>query len=164
VWPATAAAGCRSPRVRPIPHQTSSALSRRRASSAPSVDHPGCSHEEECNGARLEDSVRVRDDLGLTTGAAWAQTAELNGKVADQSGAVLPGVTVTVTNTATGLTRTVVTDGDGAYIVSNLPPGRIGWKRRCRVSAPMPRPASSSRSAARRRSTCRSRSAISPRR
>ena len=36
---------------------------------------------------------------------------------------VLPGVTVTVTNTATGLTRTVVTDGDGAYIVSNLPPG-----------------------------------------
>ena len=61
--------------------------------------------------------------LLLTTASAWAQTAELNGRVADQSGAVLPGVTVTVTQTATGLTRTVVTDADGSYIVSNLPPG-----------------------------------------
>ena len=52
-----------------------------------------------------------------------ATTGAINGKVTDQSGAVLPGVTVTVTQTATGLTRTVVTDGDGSYIVSNLPTG-----------------------------------------
>ena len=57
--------------------------------------------------------------------AATAQiaTAELNGRVTDSSGAVLPGVTVTATQTATGLARTAVTDGDGAYLLSNLPPG-----------------------------------------
>src|SRR2546428_13869196 len=59
----------------------------------------------------------------LTSAPAWAQTGEINGKVTDQSSAVLPGVTVTVTQTATGLMRTVVTDGDGSYILSNLPTG-----------------------------------------
>jgi hypothetical protein len=50
-------------------------------------------------------------------------TAELNGRVTDSSGGVLPGVTVTATQTATGLVRTVVTDGDGNYLISNLPTG-----------------------------------------
>ncbi|MSO30840.1 MAG: TonB-dependent receptor [Acidobacteria bacterium] len=61
----------------------------------------------------------------VTTAVAWAQlaTAELNGRVTDSSGAVLPGVTVTATQTATGLVRTVVTDGDGHYLISNLPTG-----------------------------------------
>ena len=60
----------------------------------------------------------------LATTPAWAQsTAELNGRVTDSSGAVLPGVTVTATQTATGLVRTVVTDGDGNYLISNLPTG-----------------------------------------
>ena len=56
---------------------------------------------------------------------AWAQlaTAELNGRVADESGAVLPGATVTVTQTATGLVRSVVTDSNGGYLISNLPTG-----------------------------------------
>ena len=45
--------------------------------------------------------------LLLTAGAAWAQaTAQLSGTVRDESGAVLPGVTVTVTQTDTGLVRT----------------------------------------------------------
>ncbi len=61
----------------------------------------------------------------LTIAAASAQmaTAELNGRVTDSSGAVLPGVTVTATQTATGLVRTVTTDGEGNYIISNLPTG-----------------------------------------
>ena len=61
----------------------------------------------------------------FTTAAAWAQlaTAELNGRVTDSSGAVLPGVTVTATQTATGLVRAVVTDGEGNYLISNLPTG-----------------------------------------
>ena len=62
--------------------------------------------------------------LLLTTTMAWAQaTAALNGRVTDQSGAVLPGVTVTVTQTETGFTRSVVTDGDGTYVIPNLPLG-----------------------------------------
>ena len=61
----------------------------------------------------------------LLSAPAWAQlsTAELNGRVTDSSGAVLPGVTVTATQTATGLVRTAVTDENGAYLISNLPTG-----------------------------------------
>src|SRR5262245_50892379 len=62
--------------------------------------------------------------LLLSTGIAWAQgTAQLNGTVRDSSGAVLPGVTVTVTQTDTGLVRTTVTDESGAYLLTNLPTG-----------------------------------------
>lgn len=60
----------------------------------------------------------------LMSAAAWAQaTAQLNGKVTDTSGAVLPGVTVTATQVDTGFTRTVVTDDAGAYVMPNLPLG-----------------------------------------
>ncbi|MSO30027.1 MAG: hypothetical protein EXQ48_03665 [Acidobacteria bacterium] len=61
----------------------------------------------------------------LTCAIASAQlsTAELAGTVRDSSGAVLPGVTVTVTQTDTGFTRTVVTDDAGGYLFPNLPTG-----------------------------------------
>ena len=63
--------------------------------------------------------------LLAASNAALAQqsTAQLGGRVADQSGAVLPGVTVTATQTDTGFTRSVVTDGDGTYVMPNLPTG-----------------------------------------
>jgi hypothetical protein len=62
--------------------------------------------------------------LLLMNSTAWAQaTAQMSGTVRDESGAVLPGVTVTVTQTDTGFTRTVVTEGSGAYIIPNLPTG-----------------------------------------
>jgi hypothetical protein len=50
-------------------------------------------------------------------------TAQLSGKVTDTSNAVLPGVTITVTQADTGAVRTAVTDADGSYLVSNLSPG-----------------------------------------
>src|SRR5678810_36803 len=62
--------------------------------------------------------------LLLMSTSAWAQaTAELNGRVTDESGGVLPGVTVTATQTDTGFTRSVVTEPNGLYVVSNLPTG-----------------------------------------
>jgi outer membrane receptor protein involved in Fe transport len=62
--------------------------------------------------------------LLLTSGPAWAQaTAQLNGRVTDESGAVLPGVTVTATQTDTTFTRTAVTDDSGAWVMPNLPIG-----------------------------------------
>jgi hypothetical protein len=62
--------------------------------------------------------------LFLAAGAAWAQaTAGLAGRVTDESGAVLPGVTVTVTQTDTGFSRSAVTDGSGAWNAPNLPLG-----------------------------------------
>jgi len=61
----------------------------------------------------------------LSAGSAvWAQaTAQLNGRVTDESGAVLPGVTVTATQTDTTFSRAVVTDASGNYVMTNLPTG-----------------------------------------
>src|SRR5690349_17975877 len=60
----------------------------------------------------------------LACGAGWAQvTAQISGSVKDASGAVLPGVEVTATQTATGLVRTVVTNETRSYVLPNLPVG-----------------------------------------
>ena len=62
--------------------------------------------------------------LLLNAPHGWAQaTAQINGTVADESGAVLPGVTVVAINTNTGLRREAVTDERGAYALLNLPLG-----------------------------------------
>jgi hypothetical protein len=58
-------------------------------------------------------------------GAAFAQSTggNLTGRVVDETGAALPGVTVTATNDATGSNRTVVTNSDGTYRLQSLQPG-----------------------------------------
>src|SRR5262249_32904032 len=62
--------------------------------------------------------------LVLMTCAVWAQgTAQISGSVADQTGAVLPGVDLTATQTATGATRTAVSDETGRYTFQSLPVG-----------------------------------------
>ena len=55
---------------------------------------------------------------------AFAQgTASVAGTVRDASGGVLPGVTVTATQTDTGFTRTAVTDEEGRFNIPSLPVG-----------------------------------------
>ncbi len=49
----------------------------------------------------------------------------ISGTIKDQQGGVVPGVTVTVTNTQTGQTRTAVTDGTGYFTVPLLEPSRF---------------------------------------
>ena len=72
----------------------------------------------------LKSSALIASSLFLLGGVAWAQaTAQLNGRVSDDSGAVLPGVTVTATQTDTGFSRTVVTDDTGTWVMPNLPIG-----------------------------------------
>jgi hypothetical protein len=62
--------------------------------------------------------------LTLGSAVAFAQsTAQINGIVRDDSGGVLPGATVTATQTATGFERSAVTDAEGAYTLPNLPLG-----------------------------------------
>ena len=62
--------------------------------------------------------------LTAVAGAAGAQTAgTISGGVSDASGGALPGVTITVRNTRTGLVRTSVTGSEGRYVVPALPPG-----------------------------------------
>jgi outer membrane receptor protein involved in Fe transport len=60
----------------------------------------------------------------VPAGAALAQnpTFNIEGVVTDAQQAVLPGVAVTITNTATGLTRTVTTAENGRFVVRALPP------------------------------------------
>src|SRR5947208_2194493 len=60
--------------------------------------------------------------LSLATGA-FAQSATLSGTAKDQSGAILPGVEVTATNTATSFSRSVVTGERGDYVIPQLPIG-----------------------------------------
>src|SRR5579872_7487126 len=55
--------------------------------------------------------------------AGQAITAGVLGRVADQSGAVVPGATVTVVNSETGFSRSALTNDLGECRISLLPPG-----------------------------------------
>ena len=61
----------------------------------------------------------------LAFSSAWAQqtTATIAGTISDESGAVLPGVQVTITNKETGNSRAVTTDERGYYVAPLLPVG-----------------------------------------
>ena len=48
----------------------------------------------------------------------------LQGRVTDQQGASIPGVTVAVTSLSSGETRTFVTDSNGQFLAADLNPGR----------------------------------------
>ena len=54
---------------------------------------------------------------------AQLATSAILGTVTDSSGALIPDVPVTVTDTGTGYSRTVTTDANGAYNVDNVQPG-----------------------------------------
>src|SRR5262245_29919390 len=63
-------------------------------------------------------------DVVLLVPHVFAQTtAAITGAISDASGALIPGVAVTVTNTATGQIRTTVTNEIGRYSVPALNPG-----------------------------------------
>src|SRR5436189_1583910 len=60
----------------------------------------------------------------LSCSSVWAQaTAQISGTARDQSGAVLPGVEIHVTQTDKGITRDAVTNETGSYVLPNLPIG-----------------------------------------
>src|SRR5215471_7944719 len=62
----------------------------------------------------------------LSGQAAFGQgaNASISGIVQDQSKALIPGVTVTLTNVATGVTATTVTNESGAYGFPSITPGK----------------------------------------
>src|SRR5437762_2920074 len=62
--------------------------------------------------------------IGLNAAPASAQaTAQISGNVRDQSGAVLPGVEVTATQTSTCIRRSTVTNETGVYLMPNVAVG-----------------------------------------
>ena len=76
--------------------------------------------------------------IGCAAFNAHGQTVfgRISGTVKDSNGGAIPNATVTITNAATNLVRTVTTDEDGFYTATNLPVGtytilvaRDGFKR-----------------------------------
>src|SRR5262245_53223663 len=61
--------------------------------------------------------------LPVRPAAAQDSRGSIVGTATDASGGVLPGVSVTITNTATGVSQEVVTDERGAYRAFYLNPG-----------------------------------------
>jgi hypothetical protein len=63
--------------------------------------------------------------FGILGGNAIAQnvTGTLTGTVADPSGAVVPGATVLMKNTASGDERRTVTNNDGFFSINAVQPG-----------------------------------------
>jgi len=59
------------------------------------------------------------------TSTAWAQTqtASVRGVVQDQSGAVIPGAVLTLTNVDQNRPWTVESSAAGAYVFQQIPPG-----------------------------------------
>ena len=63
------------------------------------------------------------------SGLALGQTStSISGTVLDQSGAVVPGAVLTLTNKATGATRSATTDNSGAYVFPQVNPGLYAVK------------------------------------
>lgn len=76
--------------------------------------------------------------LSLSASASQAQSNDgtISGTVRDGSGAAVSGATVTLTNAANGVARTVTTGEDGLFVSPQLPPGvytirveRAGFKK-----------------------------------
>lgn len=59
----------------------------------------------------------------LAMSQSQSNAADLQGVVRDPKGAVISGATVTARNTATNVSRSATTDGDGLYQLISLPPG-----------------------------------------
>src|SRR5262249_33131366 len=60
----------------------------------------------------------------MLTVPAFGQTfGEIGGVVYDSTGAVVPGVSITVTNPQTNFTRTAVSNESGSYTFPSLLPG-----------------------------------------
>jgi hypothetical protein len=65
----------------------------------------------------------------LTCQSAFGQAvSQINGTAKDSSGAVVPGVEITATQTDTGLKRMTATDANGDYVLPNLPIGTRSYR------------------------------------
>lgn len=59
----------------------------------------------------------------LQPASAQVLYGSLTGNVSDQSGATVPGATVTITNKGTGQVREAMSNEDGSYTLTNVLPG-----------------------------------------
>lgn len=88
---------------------------------------------------RLRFPVKPLFVIVLLASAAFPQSPNgtLNGLVLDPAGRVIDGADVTVVNDSTDIQYFSKTNNEGIYVVTNLPPGPIGFKFRRRDSRPL---------------------------
>ena len=82
---------------------------------------------------RLLNALRTRGFAVFTavilSSPAFAQsTGTISGRITDQSGLAMPGVSIVATNTATGIARDTVTNEQGLYSMAALQPGTYDVK------------------------------------
>src|SRR5437899_11973352 len=82
--------------------------------------------------ARFVTAIFALIALGIGLSVAQTSTATILGTVKDTSGALVPGVSITVKHTESGLTRSVVSGDRGGYNVPLLPVGG------CDITTAMP--------------------------
>src|SRR6476619_6405432 len=68
-------------------------------------------------------AVLVAFAIAATPAHAQTGAASMTGLITDQSGAVVPGATVTATNQATNVDYTAISNEAGNYTISSLPVG-----------------------------------------
>src|SRR6058998_1877994 len=75
-----------------------------------------------CNGSLLMQTLKLCISVFVFSALAFAQitTGTISGTVTDSTGAVVPGVNVTLKSVEKGITRTVRTDEGGRYRAPEL--------------------------------------------
>jgi hypothetical protein len=68
-------------------------------------------------------ALLMTSSLIIKTADCQALYGSINGTVTDSTGAVVPGATVTATQTETNISRTETTNGSGFYMFASLPAG-----------------------------------------
>src|ERR1700730_15308442 len=68
-------------------------------------------------------SLVVASSLFAVLLLAQTPTATLVGRIVDATGSVVPGASIQVREAETNQVRTAVSQTDGGYTISNLPPG-----------------------------------------
>ena len=100
-------------------------------------------HNISCPAGNHIRSLSILAVVLLLTCALSAQTyrGSIRGTVTDPSGAVVPNAKVTAKNQATGLAREVTTNGEGSYVLAELPSGNYevaaesqGFQRTVRIA------------------------------
>src|SRR5262245_62952053 len=71
-------------------------------------------------------SLAVLAFVLISATAAFGQitAATISGTIKDDTGGVLPGADIVARNLETGISRSTVSNGDGAFTLPGLPPGK----------------------------------------
>ena len=84
----------------------------------------GAITEKVLRGLRVKTVVSLILVFFMACADIWAQaTAQINGRVQDASGSVVPGAEVRATQAETNVVRTTATEPDGSFVLTNLPIG-----------------------------------------